>query len=386
MPRLPGDVIILPEAKGRWVIANLFSRTYLGVETNALNPLRESERLNAAELEKKYSGKKFTVWEITKVTNLGCSADDPTGYIRDVEEWRTAEDLDIAALVKRFKKRFLLIDDMEEYAARFAPKSAVVDHEHFGNLREQLVQEIVLKAKNPETWWEDQKFTPDMRAIKENLYKAVQENFLKNYFKKNLTGGKVALDLGCGPGYYANMMARSGATVLGVDPNMKYIDMAKKNAEQRASFKTAHVGTKSALDFIPSDSADYVFMSDCLLFYFVPDNQHPGEIDVLLSDIKRILKKDGLFISCEPHHVFTFVPRLGDVDRPFTVITDYRDKKLNIAGTMSEHVQACAKNGFAVTWVEELLPDPAYREIDPRGYNFTRQFPLWMFYEMSPRL
>ena len=384
MLRLPGDVIILPEAKGRWVIANLFSRTYLGVETDALEPLRESERVTESELKKKYGGRTFAVWEITAVTNLDCSADDPTGYIRDVEEWPAVEELNIAALIERFEKRFLLIGDMEEYTARFAPKSAVVDHEHFGNLREQLVQEIVLKAKNPETWWEDQKFTPDMRGIKESLYKAIQEHFLKNYFKRNLTGGKIAVDLGCGPGYYANMMARSGATVLGVDPNTKYIEMAEKNAEKSASFKTAHVGTKGALDFIPSDYADYVFMSDCLLFYFVPDNQHPGEMDVLLSDIKRILKKDGLFISCEPHHVFTFVPRLGDADRPFTVIADYRDKKMNIAGTMSEHVQACAKNGFAVRWMEELLPDPAYSEIDPRGYHFTRQFPLWVFYEMSP--
>ncbi len=383
MPRLPGDVIILPEAKGRWVIANVFSRSYLGVETDALEPLRESERLTDAELEEKYGGRKFAVWEITKVTNLDCAVDDPTGYIRDVGKWPAARELDIAALIERFKKRFLLVGDMEEYAARFAPKRSVVDHEHFGNLRAQLVQEIVLKAEKPETWWEDQKFTPDMRGIKNSLYKAIQENFLKSYFKRKFSGREQLVELGCGPGHYANMMARSGAAVLGVDPNSKYIGIAEKNAEKSASFKTARVGTKGALDFIPSDYADYVFMSDCLLFYFVPDYQFPGEMDVLLSDIKRILKKDGLFILCEPHHVFTFVPRLGDADRPFTVLADYRGKKLNIAGTMSEHIQAAAKNGFAVRWMEELLPDPACREADPRGYHFTRQFPMWVFYEMS---
>jgi len=166
------------------VAANLFSRTYLGVETDALYPLRDGERLNAAELEEKYGGRKFAVWEITKVTNLGCSADDPTGYIRDVGNWPAAEELGIASLIERFEKRFLLISDMREYLARFAPKKSVVDHEHFGNLREQLVQEIVLKAENPDTWWEDQKFTPDGREIKNNLYKAVQENFLKSYVKK----------------------------------------------------------------------------------------------------------------------------------------------------------------------------------------------------------
>ena len=95
MLRLPGDVIILPEAKGRWVIANLFSRTYLGVETDALEPLRESERVTESELKKKYGGRTFAVWEITVVTNLGCSADDPTGYIRDVEEWPAVEPLQV---------------------------------------------------------------------------------------------------------------------------------------------------------------------------------------------------------------------------------------------------------------------------------------------------
>lgn len=383
MLKLPGDVIIFPEAKGRWVIMNVFSRTCLGVESAALEVLREAEVLSANDLMARFKKRTFKVWEIWYFSNFDCIVGDPTRYIRNVDKWPQPEELEPNPLVERFKKHYLLVENVSAYRARFAPKKTVVDYDHFGNLREQLAQEIVLRSPDPGNYWLDQKFTKDRRHLKNSLYKAIQENCLKRYFKRRLSRGDVVVDLGCGTGYYSNLMAKEGALVLGVDPNRDHIDIALKNAEKGTRYEVKAVGTPGALDGIPSNSVDYVFMSDSLLFYFVPAD-FPADIKVLLSDIQRILKKDGLFICCEPHPVFFYQPWHGDIDRPFTIVTENMEKTTGIVGSVSWHIQSCAKGDFAITWMEELIPDPEYEKVDARAYHFTTQFPLWVLFEMKP--
>jgi SAM-dependent methyltransferase len=190
--------------------------------------------------------------------------------------------------------------------------------------------------------------------------------------------------MGCGTGYYSNRIAETGATVLGVDPSESYINTARQNAAGKVSFETRKVGYEGALDFIPSDSVDYVYMSDALLFYFTPALPNDtASLDILLRDIRRILKPGASFISVEPHFLFWLAPWLGDPDRPFTVINEYHDRKFGVAPNLSRFVQACAKGGFAVTWIEELYPDPDFESIDPRAYYFAREFPLWQLFEMK---
>lgn len=384
MLKLPGDVIILPEKGKRWVIMNVFSRTSLGVESDAMQLYRDSESMSAGELASSYEGVSFNVWDIWEFTNYECAIDDPTRYIRDVERWPEPNSVDASELVELLKKNYLLLEDEESYLARFARKNGEVDYEHFGNFRDQLAQQIALHSPEPHNYWLDQKFTKDRQEIKNTLYKAIQENFLSEYFKKKIKKGDVFLDIGCGTGFYANMASRLGATAIGIDPNLQHIEIAISTAEKGARFEQKPLGSSGALDSIESNSVDYVFMSDALLMYFVPEEAFPADVEILFNDIHRILKKDGEFICCEPHHVFLYMPWLGSKERPFTIVTEYMEKTAGISPTMSWHVQACAKGKFAVTWLEELRPSADYKEKDARAYYFTSQFPLWMLYEMKP--
>ena len=43
-----------------------------------------------------------------------------------------------------------------------------------------------------------------------------------------------------------------------------------------------------------------------------------------------------------------------------------------------------SKGGFAITWMEELLPEPSIEKIDSRAYNFAKEFPLWQLFELKP--
>ena len=126
-------------------------------------------------------------------------------------------------------------------------------------------------------------------------------------------------------------------------------------------------------------------MSDALLFYFVSHHAEAApDIEQLFGDIHRILKPDGRLICLEPHHVFWLNPWLGDADRPFTILTEYRKSSFRVTGTLSALIQAFAAGGFAVTWMEELYPDPKFESVDPRACRFADQFPLWQLFELSP--
>ena len=384
--RIPKDVVVFPEANDCWVVMNVFARTCLGVESRALTFLKTVDSEETGNLSAKFSEETFQIWEIEWFSNYDGLLADPTRYIREVNDWNEPEIIDAKALVTRFKQHYLLIDNEERYKKSFAPKATILDSEHFGNFHQQLGQHLILnRRESSEKWWINQKFTEDLSSIRGNLYQAIQAQHLINYFPRKFNRGDHIIDIGCGPGFYSNLMAATGASVLGIDPNETYIDIARKNAKENACFEISQIGVSGALDHIPSDSTDFIFMSDALLFYFTPvDPEVELDIQTLFADVRRILKPKGCFISVEPHYIFWLLPWLGDVDRPFTILTEYLHKTFGVTATINQLIQEYAKGGFAITWMEELTPDPDFEKVDPRAYQFAQQFPLWQLFELTP--
>jgi SAM-dependent methyltransferase len=191
------------------------------------------------------------------------------------------------------------------------------------------------------------------------------------------------VDVGCGIGYYTEMMAEAGATVLGVDPNQEYLKLAEQRSKGRAKYEVMNPGVKGGgLEKIPDGSASVVFMSDALLFYFVPESpKQEGNIDILLENVRRILKPDGSFICVDPHYIFWLMPWLGEDKYPFTILTEYTNKTFGVTPSLSRLIQAFGRNGFGLADMQEFQPDPAFEEVDRRAYYFARQFPLWQLYE-----
>lgn len=385
MLRVPADVIIQLQAPDCWVIYNVFSRTCLGADHSVLELLGEIGTLDYPELLTKYK-RSFRVWEINYFSNYEGLLADPTRLLRNVAAWPPAEDLDLDNVISRLKQRFLVIDDENSYRERFAPKTLLVDIDHFGNFHQQLGQELLLVHREfARDWWLRQKFSEDLSKVRDNLYGAVQANYLESYFRRRFQPGSSVVDLGCGIGFYSNMMAQAGATVLGVDPDEKYIDIARQRAAAGTRFEVLNVGQEGALDTIPSASADFVFMSDALLFYFVPERPtQVADIKVLLSEVRRILKAGGVFISMEPHCIFWLLPWLGEVTHPFTILTEYKSKTFGVTPTISALVQAFTAGGFAVIWMDEIGPKDAFKNTDPRAYHFAKEFPVWQIFELKP--
>ena len=57
-----------------------------------------------------------------------------------------------------------------------------------GNFHQQLGQHLMVeKREDPSDWWLNQKFDIKNYKLKNNLYSAIQGNFLKSYFKNKIT-------------------------------------------------------------------------------------------------------------------------------------------------------------------------------------------------------
>ena len=126
-------------------------------------------------------------------------------------------------------------------------------------------------------------------------------------------------------------------------------------------------------------------MSDALLFYFVPpDPKQKPFLDALFSGIKKILKPGGRFFSMEPHGVFWLRPWLGEEKRPFTVLTEYRNKRFNVTPNYNELINAYLKGGFKLIDFKELYANPGFAKTDSRAACFANEFPLWWFFELEP--
>jgi SAM-dependent methyltransferase len=383
MTFVPKDVVLLPESTpahpDRWVAMNVFARTCLGVSADVVRLLGE---LPASGTEAGEGA--FKCWDIERFSNEDGLLADPSRFRRDVADWRELV-LDRATLLTKLKAHFIIVDDDAAYRLRFQPKRNVLDGERFGNFHQQHGRHMVLVNRvDPAAWWMKQKFTPDRRSVRsDTLYGAVQWTFLERFSAERVQSGMEIVDLGCGTGVYANLIARRGAKVLGVDPSDEYLAVARANAAPGARFETMKIGEPGGLDAIASGSVDMVLMSDALLFYFVPF--YPGQkadIQILLGDIRRMLKPGGMFISLEPHAAFYLTPWLGSADRPFTIMTEYLHKWFGVVPPLSQMIRAFAEAGFAVTALEEIGPSDAFKAIDPRGYAFAHEFPLWQFIEL----
>lgn len=375
---IPKEVIAIFTEDGLALLYNVFSRTSL-----VLSPQALAQALALGAGESAGQGP-FSVWDAMWFSNECGLLEDPTRVLRNRADWPTALSLTGEELQHLLCTRCLLVDSLETYTARFAPKLNLLDFFHFGNFHQQLGQHLITALRvDPAKWWYDQKFLPDFTGMRDNLYKFIQEAFLKKLFADTITPGMRILDVGAGVGYISRMMAACGAEVIGVDPNAHYVHLAEECRTPFTRFVRADIG-QEPMHMIEDNWADVVYMSDALLFYFIPERpDQRTDVSLLLYDIGRILKPGGRFWSLEPHAAFFLAPRFGEESRPFTVLTEYRHKQFGITPCLSDTLRAVLKHGFCLTNVQELSPDPEGMANDLRAFYFAENFPQWQFLEFT---
>lgn len=108
------------------------------------------------------------------------------------------------------------------------------------------------------------------------------------------------LELGCGQGFFVKEILKvSTPQIEGIDIGQELLDIAKKN-NQQAVFTRA---SASDLSHIKDQSIDIV--------YSVLALQNMSDLDIVMKEVKRILKTDGKLIAVLNHPAFR-VPKQSD--------------------------------------------------------------------------
>jgi GT2 family glycosyltransferase/SAM-dependent methyltransferase len=139
--------------------------------------------------------------------------------------------------------------------------------------------------------------------------------------------GKRVLDLACGEGYGSYLLARSAKSVLGVDIDENTIKHARnKYIKQNLEFK---VGSITEVPIPGTHRFDVTVCFEAL--------EHVEDHQKLLSEVKRLLTADGVFIVSTPNKkVYTDEPQFSN---PFHVHELYFDEFKELLATHFKNVK-----------------------------------------------
>ena len=167
------------------------------------------------------------------------------------------------------------------------------------------ISEIISHSERPELYEKGTSFMWTDKHISKQLLK-IHLNFdidlasrkkstiekTANWILETQKGkGKLnVLDLGCGPGLYAEIFAEKGHSITGVDISKIAIEYAKKSAEDKR-LNAKYVNANYLEIDLESNKYDLV-----VLIYTDLGVLIPGERENLLKMIYRVLKKGGTFI------------------------------------------------------------------------------------------
>lgn len=114
----------------------------------------------------------------------------------------------------------------------------------------------------------------------------------------NLLAGHTVLELGCGTGYWTEVLAESAASVLALDINANLVDIARERGmpADKVSFRVA-----DALD-LPEDIGKF----SAVLVSFLWSHLTKGEQEKLLATLKKRLGKDVLLVILDDSFVEGF--------------------------------------------------------------------------------
>ncbi len=146
-------------------------------------------------------------------------------------------------------------------------------------------------------FWDDPHISKGMLAAHLNteLESATRKlDFIKKSVDwiKEITDGenrKKLLDLGCGPGIYAELFAERGFDVTGIDISGRSIDYAKENTVKKGS--NIKYYQKSYLEMEYSEEFDIITLIYCDFGVL-----NPEERKILLKKIYKALKPGGMLI------------------------------------------------------------------------------------------
>ena len=161
-----------------------------------------------------------------------------------------------------------------------------------------LKSQPMLYAESDDAFWDDEHISKYMLAAHLNPdcdnASRKQEGILNSVnWITELSGGptkKKLLDLGCGPGIYAELLAEKGFQVTGIDFSQRSVNYAIDSSKEKNLDITYHY--QNYLDIDYEEEFDVVILIYCDFGVLSPENR-----SVLLRKIHQALKPGGILID-----------------------------------------------------------------------------------------
>jgi len=119
------------------------------------------------------------------------------------------------------------------------------------------------------------------------------EHLHRYAFVNEYINDTIILDIACGEGYGANLMSKNSKFVYAVDIDQECIEKARlKYQSNNIEFL---VGSTSKIP-LNDNSVDVVISFETI--------EHHDEHDIMLTEIKRVLKKEGILILSTPDKLY----------------------------------------------------------------------------------
>lgn len=197
------------------------------------------------------------------------------------------------------------------------------------------------------------------------------------------------LDVGCGEGQVARSLAASGADVVGIDPTLRNIEVAR----ERGGGPEYRVGSADALPFAGS-SFDAVVA--CLVF------EHIDALDASVAEVARVLRPGGVFAFFLNHPLLQ-TPGSGWIDDhiidppeqywrigAYLVETESIEevepgvKVRFVHRPLSRYVNTLAEHGLFLETMVEPSPPPGFLERAPE-YVLAHTVPRLLYMRLRKR-
>jgi SAM-dependent methyltransferase len=213
--------------------------------------------------------------------------------------------------------------------------------------------------------------------------------------------GKDVLEVGCGGGQNAIVLAKWGGRSVGLDISEEQIKYARRLARKQKMQVQFHVGNIESMDLFNNESFDVVLSS-----FAIGYSENPEKI---FHEVSRILRKDGLFVFCVVHPIANRGRVVQYGGRKYWGLGNYFYKgkriwKWNIKGkvaqfygygrTFQDYFNFLITSGFFIEKILEPKPYPLHKMTEAemkkipyfnedylRDYEIWRRIPLTLLFK-----
>ncbi len=208
-----------------------------------------------------------------------------------------------------------------------------------------------------ELLWTGERFIPWME-----LGEIHYEHLHRYAFAAQFVKGRRVLDLACGEGYGSKILSSNAAHVVGIDIDKATIEHArKKYTKKNLEFM---VGSMMDIPVKDNNQFDVIVCFEAI--------EHIKEQEMLLNEVKRLLKKDGLFIVSTPDKRY-FEEKIKD-KREFHVKELYFDEFKELLNRYFKNIAFYGQHLYlsSIIWSLDRLATTSYTEfiIEQRDNEF----------------